>query len=229
MNVQNLLNQFVGTTSGSGSASTGGSKSGLTGLAGGAAAGGVMALLVGNKKARKFAGKAATVGGAAVLGGMAYVALRNWQQNRSSANPPPSAAASLAAIPQTPTDGSEFTRSFELVLIKTMISAANADGHIDEFEQSRIFAAFDELNLPEHARGVFTDLIRYPESPENLARGLADLNQKSEVYLMACFTIDVDTQDERAYLDRLGNALGLPEDLRQQLAQQASELALQAA
>ena len=48
------------------------------GLAGGAMTGGVMALLLGNKSARKFAGTAATFGGAALLGGLAYKAYKNW-------------------------------------------------------------------------------------------------------------------------------------------------------
>jgi uncharacterized membrane protein YebE (DUF533 family) len=59
------------------------------GLAGGVAAGGVMALLMGNKSARKLAGKAATFGGTALLGGLAYKAYQNWQGNQSpqSAHP----------------------------------------------------------------------------------------------------------------------------------------------
>jgi uncharacterized membrane protein YebE (DUF533 family) len=91
MNLQNLLNQFLGTngadfSSGNTAQKTGASFNKLSsnipgGLVGGTAAGGIMALLMGNKSARKFAGKAATYGGAALLGGLAYKAFQNWQQN----------------------------------------------------------------------------------------------------------------------------------------------------
>ena len=93
MNIQNLLNQFIGSSNATLSSNhetqgTGDTLSKLSGsipggLAGGAAAGGIMALLVGNKSARKFAGKAATYGGAAVLGGLAYKAFQSWQQNKT--------------------------------------------------------------------------------------------------------------------------------------------------
>lgn len=165
MSVQNLLNQFVG----SGSAVA--SRSGLSGMAGG-----VMALLVGNKKARKFAGKAATVGGAAVLGGLAFAAMKNWQQSKQASHSAPATAQQrLAVDPAARSPQTDFTPQFELLLIKTMISAANADGHIDEFEQSRIFSALDELGLGESTQVTIMDLIRYPESPEILARGVNNL------------------------------------------------------
>lgn len=74
MNPQNMLSQFLGQSdpeNQSSNASQGvvggiGNLAGRIpgGLLGGAAAGGVMALLVGNKSARKFVGKAATYGGA---------------------------------------------------------------------------------------------------------------------------------------------------------------------
>lgn len=52
------------------------------GLAGGAAAGGVMALLMSNNSARKVMGNVATIGGSALVGGIAYKAFDNWKQNR---------------------------------------------------------------------------------------------------------------------------------------------------
>ena len=70
-NIQNLLGQFLGTGDQGAAAQqpAAGAPSSLAdkipgGLVGGAAAGGIVALLLGNKKARKFAGKAAGYGGA---------------------------------------------------------------------------------------------------------------------------------------------------------------------
>src|SRR5450830_494063 len=57
---------------------SGGLGSLLGGAGGGALAAGAMGLLLGNKKARKFGGKALTYGGLAALGVIAYKAYGNW-------------------------------------------------------------------------------------------------------------------------------------------------------
>ena len=75
--IQSLLSQFLGgntgNTSGQQAPANNQAATSLTdkipgGLMGGAAAGGIVTLLLGSKKARKFAGKAAGYGGAAVVG-----------------------------------------------------------------------------------------------------------------------------------------------------------------
>ena len=211
LNIQSLLNQFLGGQSVKGALKN---APQMNGFAGGAAAGGVLALLASNKKARKMAGKAATVGGAAVLGGLAYAALKNWQQEKQN-----NVTVEEPAI--------ELSQDFELKLVKTMIAAANADGHFDQTEQQRIFSAMDDMPLSDEYRNRIFDLIRYPESPETLARDVQGLEQASEMYLMANFAIDVDTPEERTFLKRLAAALSLPEDLTVQLDQQAIEFSKQ--
>ena len=133
---QRLLSQFLGNTSG---ASTAPSSSGLP-MVGGLAAGGLLGLVVGNKKMRKMAGKlaggAVGYGGAAALGALGYRAYQQWQSGRDGS---PSAAPAPAAQPALPPQGSGFAVGetaaadggpFELALVKAMIAAANADGHI---------------------------------------------------------------------------------------------------
>lgn len=96
MSLNNLLNQFLGSTSSSPTDNQGQSQglsqtlsnlaSNIPGaLAGGAAAGGIMALLMSNKSARNVAGTAAKYGGAAMLGGLAFKAYQKWQSNDPAA------------------------------------------------------------------------------------------------------------------------------------------------
>ena len=240
MSIQNLLNQFVGSSDAvpsSGAASTGIgdtlsklSASLPSGLAGGAAAGGIMALLVGNKSARKFAGKAATYGGAAVLGGLAYRAFQNWQQNSTSHSSTEAGSANIA-IPDRNAFAvnGELPPAFELTLIKAMIAAAKADGHIDATEQQRIFKAVDQMDLPIETKGVVFDLLRQEISVEELASGAGSIEQKSELYLASCLAIDPDSPSEQAHLDRLASALGLPEGLPGELQWQAKKALAEAA
>ena len=234
MNFQNLLNQFTGSSTSSSSTqhNTKGSNLG-SGLMGGAAAGGVMALLVGSKKGRKFAGKAATVGGAALIGGIAFKAYKNWQQNNQQSSAVNSGhntenSSQHIPAPQLHDSGNqrsapEISQDFQLTLIKAMIGAAKSDGHIDEVEQKRIFDAVEQLSLSSEMKGLVFDLIRQPIYIEELAHNAQGLEQKSEVYLASCLAIDLDNPSEYNYLHKLANALGLPLDLADQIKSQAKQ------
>src|SRR3954469_1811693 len=65
----------------------------LGGVGGGALAGGLAGILLGTKTGRKVAGTAATVGGMALIGALAYGAYRNWQSGRAPAQDPRDARA----------------------------------------------------------------------------------------------------------------------------------------
>lgn len=235
MNIQQLLTQFMGSGESASPAGTSAQGIGDTlgklgdklpgGLAGGAAAGGLMALLVGNKSARKFAGKAAAYGGAALLGGLAYKAYSNWQHNKGrTAAPWPGTGDSL------PEPADTAAPDFQLQLIKSMIAAARADGHIDAAEQQRIFRAVQAMNLSPEVKGVIFDLLQQTIRVEELAVGAETIEQKSEIYLAACLAIDPDRLSEQAaFLDQLETMLGLPEGLAEQLQWQAQRAMAEAA
>lgn len=238
MNFQNLLNQFTGSSTNSSSDQHQTKNSGLgSGLLGGAAAGGVMGLLVGSKKGRKFAGKAATVGGAALIGGIAFKAYKSWQQNNQQASAPNVAHNSAQGSGQTIGYNStpahhfsgdqiaqpEISEAFQLTIIKAMIGAAKSDGHIDETEQKRIFDAVEQMSLSSEMKGLVFDLLRQPIYVEELAHGAQSIEQKSEVYLASCLAIDLDNPAEYHYLEKLATALGLPVDLAEQIKIQAKQ------
>ncbi len=222
MNFQNLLNQFTGSSTSGSSTRQDTKSSGLTsGLMGGAAAGGVMGLLVGNKKGRKFAGNAATMGGAALIGGIAFKAYKNWQQNNQQSSlqttTPPLHYSGEQMV------STEISKDFQLTLIKAMIAAAKSDGHIDEVEQKRIFDAVEQMALSSEMKGLVFDLLRQPIYIEELVYGAQGMEQKSEVYLASCLTIDLDSTAEHSYLNKLASALTLPLDLAEQIKSQAKQ------
>jgi len=240
MNIQNLLNQFIGPgdTTSSAVKSTPGIGDAFSrlgdklpgGLAGGAAAGGIMALLMGNKSARKFAGKAAGYGGAALLGGLAYKAYSNWQHNKGSQATAWSATGSIMAENTgalMPADTQ--SPDFQLQLIKAMIAAAKADGHIDATEQQRIFSAVEEMGVSTEVKGVIFDLLQQPITLEELAVDAETIEQRSELYLASCLVINPDHPSEQAHLEQLAAVLELPEGLAQQLRWQAQRAMADAA
>jgi uncharacterized membrane protein YebE (DUF533 family) len=240
MNIQSLLNQFIGSGNTEPAANNRNRDISDTlnklasnipgGLAGGAAAGGIMALLTGNKSARKFAGKAATYGGAALLGGLAYKAFSNWQRNNSgqpvldNSNHVPGLEneSSFTATVAESTD-------FQLQLIKAMIAAARADGEIDAKEQQRIFDAVEQMDMSAEEKGFVFDLLQQPIPLVELVDGADTLEQKSEIYLASCLVINADHPSELAHLNRLAQTLELPEALAQQLQLQADQAIARAA
>jgi len=232
MNLQNLLNQFIGSgeNASSGNNGTQGIGDSLSklgdklpgGLAGGAAAGGIMALLMSNKSARKVAGKAAGYGGAALLGGLAYKAYFNWQHNKGQP------ATALTGTDNMMLDNGEAFApvdtqppAFQLQLIKAMIAAAKADGHIDMTEQQHIFNAVEEMDLPNEVKGVIFDLLQQSITIKELVTGAATIEQRSEIYQASCLVIDPEQPSEQAHLQQLASALELPEGLAEQLHWQA--------
>ncbi len=189
-----------------------------------------MALLVSNKSARKFAGTAATYGGTALFGSLAYKAYKNWQQNNS--NQPAAGAVSQQAMAENDTNSTSvntLTPDFQLALIKAMIAAAKSDGHIDATEQQRIFQAVQQMELSTEMKAMVFDLLRNPISVEEITPGLENMEQKSELYLASCMVINPDHPSEQAHLDNLAVALKLPPDLAQQLQWQVNQVMAEAA
>ncbi|UUX50765.1 tellurite resistance TerB family protein [Nisaea acidiphila] len=229
MNAQNLLEQFLGT----GAAQSVGTavtvardkvaNNGMAGVAGGLAAGGLLGVLIGNKKMRKKAGKLAGgvvgYGGAAALGALAYRAYQNWQSGQQPVAAP--TAASPATTEAPPADSAFLPanapasdgRPFELALVLAMIAAANADGHIDAEEQKRIFERVGAAELGAEDKGFVFDALSKPPSLQDVASLAEGPEQGAEIYLASRLSIDTDHPMEQAYLDALAARLALPEEL----------------
>lgn len=233
-NPQALLDQLLGGQVGNTARNMGQSAkgaldqySGSGGFVRGAAAGGLLGLLLGGKGVGKMAKGAIGYGGAAALGALALQAYQSYQQNKGrpgtapvSMTPEQFARLSPQALPhaQPATDGSPF----QMVLIRAMVGAAKADGHVDAVEQQRLFGEIEKLGLDAEAKGVVFDLLSKPVELSSITGAVATPEQAAEVYLASRLAIDPDVPAERAYLDALAVRLNLPVELRQQLDAHAS-------
>lgn len=241
MSLNQLFNQFLGGEQNgkSGSQNIGDTLSGFGdkipgGALGGLAAGGLLGVLVGNKKMRKTVGKVAGgavgLGGAAVLGAVAYSAYKNWKSgdapsgaSSSGESAGPNTSGALSAPSQAPTieqasfDPVQSTGSdgqpFQITLIKAMIAAANADGHIDKDEQANIFQAVNRLELEPADKALVFDTLQNPPSVSQIAALSGGMEQASEIYLASRLAIDPDNATEHKYLADLTMMLQLPDDL----------------
>lgn len=199
--------------------------SGSGGFMRGAAAGGLLGLLLGGKGVRKMAGGALGYGGAAVVGALALKAYQNYQQKKAAApvsmTPEQFAALSADALPhdQPAADGG----AFQLVLIRAMVGAAKADGHVDAAEQQRLFGEVERMGLDGQAKAYVFDLLSQPVDMGSITNAVATPEQGAEVYLASRMAIDPDVPSERVYLDALASRLNLPPELRSHLDAQAGQ------
>lgn len=246
MNPQALLDQLLGsqTTAAAGeklrSASNSLSSPNAKVALGGVAAGGLLGLLLGNKKARKKVGKLAGgvvgYGGAAALGALAHRAYQNWQQQKSQ--PAQAAPAHPPYTPTSPAPAPNGTlppieprfdpaanigndgRPFALTLVRAMIAAANADGHICEEERKTILAHLSALQLDEDDKSFVFEALMSPSTMDEIADLANGPEQATEVYLVSRMAIDPDDPAEQAYLDSLARRLALDPALVAELESQ---------
>jgi uncharacterized membrane protein YebE (DUF533 family) len=180
---------------------------GRRGFAGGAVAGGLLGLLLGGDRRR--GGGLLAYGGAAVLGALALKAYENYQRQQAGGGAT-IAASGVMPHAQPAADGSPF----ELALVRAMVGAAKADGHIDATEQQRLFAEVERLGLDAEAKAYVFDLLKVDVDVASLVAAVRTPEQGAELYLAARLAIDADQPAERAYLDTLATRLGLPAELR---------------
>ena len=212
------------------------------GLIGGVATGGLLGLLAGNKKAREtageFAGTAVAIGGTAALGALAYTAYQRWQSNNATAHQsraePANVSAALPAahiparfdIAANPAaDG----QPFQLAIVKAMIAASNADGHIDADEQRAIFDAVSKLDLDAESKALIFDTLRDPPDVRTIASYAVGIEQATELYVASRLAIDPNAAAGRAYLSTLSAHLSLPDGLAAQIESQFTAPARNAA
>ena len=189
------------------------------GFGGGALAGGLAGLLLGGKGGRKFAGNALAYGGMAVAGALAYRAYQNYQAGKV-ASPAENADTPLLPPPtNTPFNpGSEAEQqTLGRHLLRAMISAAKADGHIDATEQSNIFAQMDRMNVGAEDKAFVMDELRKPLDVDTVASAARTLEEAAEIYTISLLAIDVDNPAERGYLAMLAARMKLDDKLVEHL------------
>jgi uncharacterized membrane protein YebE (DUF533 family) len=226
---------LAGLFGGGSSASKGGSGGGfadlLTGAPGKAAlAGGVLGVLLkGSKKPKKMIGSAAKMGGLGLIAGLAWRAYQQHQAQGAAAPQPkalpgPQAYAApegSAFLPASETDRQSHSRA----ILRAMIAAAKADGHVDEAERDRLHKAVDTLDLDAEDKAFLFDELRAPLDIAAVARGATTPELAAELYVASLFMTDETDATERAYLDRLASALNLSPSMARQIEVEVEAMA----
>lgn len=179
--------------------------------------GGLAGLLMGSKSGRKLAGSAAKIGGLALIGGLAYTAYRNWkagQQPAASAGPQAGGGVQMLPPPaQSPFSVESTSQDTALVLLRAMIAAAAADGHVDTVERGRIIGGLKQAGFDIEATQFLDNEFANPAPITTLAAAAKTPELASEIYTAARLTIEPDTFEEKTFLTQLGDTLGLDKAL----------------
>ncbi|WP_210529112.1 tellurite resistance TerB family protein [Rubellimicrobium arenae] len=165
-----------------------------TGLAGGAALG-LLGLLLGQRRRGSLPRNALLIGG---IGALGKVAMDAWSAQ---------GGASGRSVTDLDEDAAE---THAKTLLFAMVSAAKADGHIDDEEQSAIHAELEDL--PEAVKGFLGEAIAAPSNPEVVATRVRNGHEAREVYAASALMCGRDHPQEMDYLDRLARALGISEE-----------------
>lgn len=196
--LQSLLGQSSSSTSSS-------ADQGLVKLLVPGALGGLAGLLVANKSARKLLTKYGT--NALLVGGGAVAGTVLWNKYKDKIR---------AAHQDEPQFGAQSTPLDERTarLILALVFAAKSDGHIDAKERAAIDQQLRGAGVEEQGRVLIEQAIEQPLDPQRLATGVRNEEEALEIYFLSCAAIDIDHFMERSYLNALGDALKIPQDVR---------------
>lgn len=188
-------------------------RSAMTGAAGLAAG-----MLLGGGNPGKMVGNAVKLGAVAAVGGLAYKAWQNHQQNQGNA---PLPSTQEAFIP--PAADTQAQEQLGKTLVRAMIAAAKADGRIDGDEKEAIFTKLETMSLSSEEKAWVFDELSSPLDINAVIARADTPEHASEIYAASLVAITADTASERAYLDMLASKLKLEPGLIDEIHKAAGE------
>lgn len=187
----------------------------LSGAGGGALAAGAMGLLLGNKKVRKVGGKVAIYGGLAALGVLAYKAYGNYNAQKGSA--PQTEPQTIDRLPAAQVE------QHSQAILKALVAAAKADGHIDDRERQLIEGEFTKLDNDQELQHWLHAELNKPLDPTDVARAASTPEMAAEMYIASVMLVDEENFMEKSYLDELARQLKLEPGLKIELEKQVRQ------
>jgi len=110
-----------------------------------------------------------------------------------------------------------------MILMRAMIAAAHADGHIDDNERQRIFAQVETMELSVQEKAMLFDELRKPLSMAELVAQVPNAQTGIEVYAASASAIDTDEAASQAFLTQLSQQLCIPSELVDSIHQQLAQ------
>lgn len=183
----------------------------LRNLGAGAAAGGILAMLLATRRGRSTLKTGAKLGSLAALGALGYKIYADHQRLQGNQIAEP-AVGHL-------TDQSETPRC--LMIVRAMIAAAKADGVIDENERKMIENRIRDSNLDVSAMDALLEEIQKPLDPKDLALMAKEPIDAIDIYLASLLVVEDANESEQHYLKQLASELDLDQGLVKRIESEA--------
>jgi uncharacterized membrane protein YebE (DUF533 family) len=174
----------------------------------------------------------AKMGGLAVLGTLAYKAYGNYQQQKASTgNASVTGAVTQSAqgllaqaggllstlsgqmgTPATvnPTAAPvQVSPDLAIAVIRAMIGAAKADGHVDATESQKIFGRLETAGISSQEKMLLMQEMANTPDVNEIATHVKTPQESAEVYLAALLVCDSQCAREQQYLGALASSLRL--------------------
>lgn len=199
-----------------------------------AAAGGLGGLLLGTRTGRSVAANSAKLGALAMLGGLAYKALQNYEAGKplltGDDSVDKSGTPQAAMSPEPPPAGSGFepaamTNDAAVHYLQAMIAAAFADGRIDPGEQEKIMGGLKQAGLDGEAEAFLANELNDPPTVQELAQSVSTPQEAVQLYIAARIAVADDSPAEERFLASLANTLRLDPRLIAQIDATARQAA----
>ncbi len=136
------------------------------------------------KTGRNIAGNALAIGGLAAIAGLGYQAYKNYQAGQAPAAPSDAPPPSTPVLLPPPADSGfgpaspAGSNEFALVLIRAMIAAAKADGHIDDAERAHVMDKVKAADVSGEAASFIEHELASPTDLDALVAAATTEEQK---------------------------------------------------
>jgi uncharacterized membrane protein YebE (DUF533 family) len=151
-------------------------------------------------------------GGLAILGVLAWKVLQSYQQKTGA----PADTSTSGFNPGNAPGGAD---GLQRTLVDAMIGAMQSDGVVDQAEQKQLLGELDKLGVDNSERQDLAKRLGTPVDIASIVKAATTPELAVQVYAASVLAIAVDTPEERQYLDRLAEALGMDAGLKQQVEQ----------
>lgn len=182
-------------------------------LGAGVAAGGLGAVVLGTNTGRALAGSALKLGALALIGGLAYKAVQNYQTGKPLLGDDGQTNALVEAPAGSGFESRAVTNEAALLYIRAMIAAAAADGRIDAKEHQKILGGLKQAGVDSEAEQFLANELRHPATTAELAAGVHGGAEAVQVFTAARIAIDLDNEQEHDFLVALAKDLGIDNEL----------------
>lgn len=198
-------------------------------FAAGLLTGGVATSLLGGGK--ETVETVAKVGGLALLGTLAYKAFGNYQQHKATggnasvveavktsatgmANQASGIISGLLAGNQSPAASlpvptAPANAELPLAIIRAMIAAAKADGHVDATESQKIMEQLESAGVGVQEKALLMQEMANTKDVNSIAAAAKTPEEAAQIYLAAVLVCDSQCAREHEYLSTLAAALKL--------------------